>query len=254
MITSGEIRRRARDLDLQERHIERDYVLNHLLATISVDISEAIFRGGTALARVYWPDFRLSEDLDFIHPSGIKDLEPRLRDVIAKAAELTSRPLELDFGTPRDGWSRSLVSWDGNELLIDFNMSDSASMAVKERELHLPYSDLKEADRSVSVLDVREILGNKWWMLQDRKEPRDLYDLWAALCKFEVPFADIVAGYKEKYGRVPIKNFIDLSRRHEELWEERLAHQVPDLPSFKEAQGAVRKRAEEWFLKHEESK
>jgi predicted nucleotidyltransferase component of viral defense system len=66
MIDRNEIRRRARRLGVTVDHIERDYVLNHVLAAISADPAELIFRGGTALARVYWPDFRLSEDLDFI--------------------------------------------------------------------------------------------------------------------------------------------------------------------------------------------
>lgn len=78
MIDSRAFSRRARDLGIREGHVRSDYVLNHMLAGISETFNELHFRGGTALARVYWPDFRISEDLDFI----VEVLSPQMETLL----------------------------------------------------------------------------------------------------------------------------------------------------------------------------
>jgi uncharacterized protein len=78
LIRNDEIRRRALDLDLQPASIEKDYVLCHVLAAVADGSHIVDFRGGTALARVYWPDYRLSQDLDFLTTARHEDVEALL--------------------------------------------------------------------------------------------------------------------------------------------------------------------------------
>lgn len=78
MITRAELNRRARRLGVQVGHIANDYVLCQVLVSITVEVPELIFRGGTALARAYWPDYRLSEDLDFVCAQRIDAFVSRL--------------------------------------------------------------------------------------------------------------------------------------------------------------------------------
>jgi predicted nucleotidyltransferase component of viral defense system len=245
LIDDSEIRRRARDLDLQTSHIERDYVLCHLLVAITSCRPRLVFRGGTALARVYWPDYRLSEDLDFIDEEGSEGVEKDLREAVAQAGESCGRDLVLKPGRFRSGWSRSTVSWPGGTILVDVNLGAEVAMTPEERRLVLPYSDLADSHDAV-VSQLSEILGNKWFMLSDRKEPRDLFDLWAALYKFDVPFDAIARGHQARYGYVPVANFIDVAARLKGDWENRLAHQVADLPDFETTRRAVKERLQEW--------
>ena len=58
MIDSGEVFRRARQLGIDPGHIHKDYIVNCVLAAIADALPGLTFRGGTALARVYWPDFK----------------------------------------------------------------------------------------------------------------------------------------------------------------------------------------------------
>jgi len=122
LIDRAEIRARARHLGLDESHIENDYVLCHVLVAMSESFPELVFRGGTALARIYRPDYRLSEDLDFTSHDVVTGLEDRLRGAIEVARERMTLSLELEFGRPREGWSRSTVEWDDHGLLLDVNM------------------------------------------------------------------------------------------------------------------------------------
>ena len=68
MISHQELRKKAVDLKVGVDMVEKDYVLGWMLYGIaSSSISDKlVFKGGTALSKVYFPgQWRLSEDLDF---------------------------------------------------------------------------------------------------------------------------------------------------------------------------------------------
>ncbi|MBL7065777.1 MAG: nucleotidyl transferase AbiEii/AbiGii toxin family protein [Anaerolineae bacterium] len=67
MIPPGEIARLAHRLGLGDKTIEKDYVLTWvLLAIANSPLRDRLaFKGGTAIKKVYEPDYRFSEDLDF---------------------------------------------------------------------------------------------------------------------------------------------------------------------------------------------
>lgn len=238
MITDAELRHRADRLGIQQGHVERDYVLNHLLAQFSHDPGSFIFRGGTALARVYWPDFRLSEDLDFITSTNGTEIEVVVQKMADRARSSTGLELSVNVGVVRRGRSRSTVGWStpwdtAGELLIDVVAWEKPALPSEVRQMSLPYSDIDPAAR-LTVLQLADILGSKWGMLDDRDEPRDLFDLWFAVARARVPFSEVARGHEARYGYGPHPNFLAGARRLEPLWRDRLAHQMSDLPDFAE--------------------
>ncbi len=61
--------------------LEKDYVLTEVLKSLSqvASLSDLlVFKGGTALRKVYFADWRYSEDLDFTAKHDIKEDELRL--------------------------------------------------------------------------------------------------------------------------------------------------------------------------------
>lgn len=181
----------GRLLPLRALRVERDYVLNHILAHMSTRPGTRIFRGGTALARGDWPDFRLSEDLDFIKPVSGEDIEGIERSAVRRAQE-TGIELSLDFVARRSDRSRSIVDWttdwgSAGSLLIDVVRGEKPALPEEDRGLNLPYSDPAD-DRVLPVLPLADILGSKWDMLDERDEPRDLFDVRFALRNASVPF------------------------------------------------------------------
>ncbi|MGH2702589.1 MAG: nucleotidyl transferase AbiEii/AbiGii toxin family protein [Actinomycetota bacterium] len=251
MIDPAEIRARARRLGLDESHVENDYVLCHVLVAMSESFPELVFRGGTSLARVYWPDYRLSEDLDFISLEPVDQLEARLRDAIEVARERTTLDLVLDFGAPRESWSRSTVQWADHELLLDVNSEVEVALGSSREEIDLPYRDLQVREASVEVFSLPEIIGNKWYMLNDRREPRDLFDIWSGLVRFDVPFDDLDRGHRARYGYPPSSGSIHNAKSLERLWETRLAHQLADLPPFGTVYREVKREFETWRERQE---
>lgn len=68
MIKPGEIQKIAGKLGIRDTQIEKDYVIGWVLKGISNNSylkEKLIFKGGTALRKIYFEDYRLSEDLDF---------------------------------------------------------------------------------------------------------------------------------------------------------------------------------------------
>ena len=67
MIPPAEISKLAHRLGLGDKTIEKDYVLTWvLLAMAESSLREwLVFKGGTAIKRMFVPDYRFSEDLDF---------------------------------------------------------------------------------------------------------------------------------------------------------------------------------------------
>ena len=55
-------------MGLRDTQIEKDYVIGWVLKGISNNkflLESLVFKGGTALRKIYFTEYRLSEDLDF---------------------------------------------------------------------------------------------------------------------------------------------------------------------------------------------
>ena len=68
MIRPGEIQTKAREVGVRDQQIEKDYTISWILQGIAQheQLSNSIvFKGGTVLKKVYFEDYRFSEDLDF---------------------------------------------------------------------------------------------------------------------------------------------------------------------------------------------
>src|SRR4030042_3037683 len=89
MINYFQIQRIASQKRMPEDIIEKDYFIELLLFYLSSDYSfrkKFVFRGGTALKKIYFPDYRFSEDLDFIveEKENLTDLEEVLNEILIK--------------------------------------------------------------------------------------------------------------------------------------------------------------------------
>ncbi|PIQ41393.1 hypothetical protein COW06_03005, partial [Candidatus Gracilibacteria bacterium CG12_big_fil_rev_8_21_14_0_65_38_15] len=67
MIPRSEVQRLAHRLKMNELILEKDYVLTWILLGIADSVLYPLlaFKGGTALKKIYFHNYRFSEDLDF---------------------------------------------------------------------------------------------------------------------------------------------------------------------------------------------
>src|SRR4030043_1798527 len=92
MISYFQIQRLASRKEVPEGIIEKDYFIELLLYYLSNSeyfSEKAVFRGGTALKKIYFPDYRYSEDLDFIvtEKENLINLEKEIDEILLKISD-----------------------------------------------------------------------------------------------------------------------------------------------------------------------
>jgi predicted nucleotidyltransferase component of viral defense system len=260
MIPQAELFRLAHRAGVGERIIEKDYVLSWLLIAIAQSgLGESVaFKGGTALKKIYFPDYRFSEDLDFtlIGTLSHDDLVLSLEGLLPSLLDRVNLRVELDTAELTAFETTSVqVSYVGplqarmgsRSLKMDFTRGELLVNQPKMKELKAPYSDY--ASVAISAYTKREILAEKLCALMGRTEPRDLYDAWWLLEESTMDpvllshdFA-VKADHKGHSAARLDEALEAKSARFERQWRTRLSGQVTDLPYFDEVMRAVRRHA-----------
>jgi hypothetical protein len=166
---------------VDESQVLRDHLISHLLAAISVEVTnEIVFIGGTALARSFIPDGRLSEDIDLIASGSRRDIAVRLTTALPHA-------LRREF--PGLNWQPSLVearepapaiirSPEGLVVRIQLLSSTGyPQWPTQAVDLVQRYTDAPPA--RLTVPTAAGFAAAKAVAWHDRRTSRDLWDLWA---------------------------------------------------------------------------
>jgi hypothetical protein len=189
MISSSELRKIARERHLPLDLIEKDYTLGWILWGVarSSTASNLVFKGGTALSKIYFPlDWRISDDLDFTLigdlPLGTvsQELVEELPGIVADA----STGIQLIFKDKpfvNPGYSQTKVQFVGpiskNTVKIEVTkesyIGDSKSVKVPKKYDYVSFD--------VPTYTLNNILAEKLRTLIERKRIRDYYDSWKLL-------------------------------------------------------------------------
>lgn len=267
MIPPGEIARLAHQAKVGDKTIESDYVLTWtLLALANSPLRDRLaFKGGTALKKIYAPDYRFSEDLDFtvLTPIPNADLVAEFETLfiwLRREVNLTiavrrlevhstgNPALYLNYIGPLRGNLESLF------FKVDFTHDEHVVFPLAEAPVLSPYSDCRHRSETLRVYSPEEILAEKLCALLGRTEPRDLYDIHYI---FEEDLADVEAvsyrlGEKMAHKGLDQAEVPDVLARKrkalERLWEPRLRGQMPELPHLETVIRATERRLRQWRL------
>jgi predicted nucleotidyltransferase component of viral defense system len=120
MIKPVEIQKKAREAGVRDQQVEKDYILSWILRGIAQNehLSKLlIFKGGTVLNKVYFEDYRFSEDLDFtLLDDSItnKQIFEWLRQIFTFIKEEANIPLEIIVDNEHeDGGINFYISYVG---------------------------------------------------------------------------------------------------------------------------------------------
>jgi hypothetical protein len=247
---------------LREDVLERDYCLGWLLAGIAESEIRAVlgFKGGTALKRCYFSDYRFSEDLDFtlLEPMLSEELTNRLLPVYAAVREASAIAFTFDR-EDRQPHANSYTFYlhyvgplpAGNDVKVDVTRREHLVFPLEERAVlrgYEEFADLPE-NRLIQVYSLAEMATEKTIALADRarNEPRDLYDLWHLTSKEGVELATLLDAMRQKleFRGKPFRGITAAIRTKEArlraLWSRRLAYQMSVLPEFDEVFRAVQR-------------
>ncbi|MFW6047074.1 MAG: nucleotidyl transferase AbiEii/AbiGii toxin family protein [Candidatus Woesearchaeota archaeon] len=226
-------------------YVEKEYFQYIFLNAISRYSDRFVFKGGTCLRICYGLE-RASEDLDFsvsIPLNQTNKLREIFKDCLKDFDKLGisyQEPIEKEY----QGNIRFEVRFKGplyngnlnstNTLKVDFNKSRVYNK--KAKVIQKLFSDVPLF--TLNVLSEEEILSEKVRSLINRKQPRDLYDIWMLIQK-NVSVDKELLYKKLKQEKSKLKNIKFPSKNS---YEKDLKQLVSVLPDYEQ----VRKEVEDF--------
>lgn len=208
------IREAAASAGIGEQVVEKDYVLSYILAGIAAqpEMAESmVFKGGTALKKLFFGDYRFSEDLDFSTleaPQG-DDLDMAVWQAVAYSGSLLSEygafalePARYIERDPHPFGQEAFVirvrfPWHPSPLCrvkLEISRDEPVLLAPDLRPLIHDYEEslhvnlmcykIEEivAEKLRCLLQTQKKLLARGW---NRPRARDYYDLWRLLSTFD---------------------------------------------------------------------
>ncbi|MBK6544244.1 MAG: nucleotidyl transferase AbiEii/AbiGii toxin family protein [Saprospiraceae bacterium] len=260
MIKPGEIQQKARIAGVRDTQIEKDYMLSWILKGVAQHdhLSKAIvFKGGTVLKKIYFEDYRFSEDLDFtLLDSEItnEQIFNWFQETFEYVREEANIPFEIiDNNEHEDGGINFYISYVGplgglgsnKRVKVDISRSERLAFKPIVKDVIESYSDLEK--HSLLCYPLEEVLVEKMRSIMQRMEARDFYDIWYLLKhhRMEVEFH-----MNEFAMKCAIKNLnpADFSKKLKERlqqykgrWQSSMSEQIKDLPDFDQVEREVQR-------------
>lgn len=190
--------------------VEKDYALSYLLAGIAKQeqlTHSLVFKGGTALKKIFFGDYRFSVDLDFSTLNAPKNhaLEDALQSAITSSHELLSSygPFELQLKrfperephpTGQEAFNINVkFPWHRSALcIIKVEITHDEPVILSPEYKPILHGYDEELGCTVACYPIEEIIAEKLRALLqthkrlitrgwNRPRARDYYDLWSVL-------------------------------------------------------------------------
>jgi len=251
MIKPGEIQNIARKTKVRDQQIEKDYILSWILQGIAQNenlLKNIIFKGGTVLKKVYFKNYRFSEDLDFTlldESVSNEQIFIWFREIFEFILEEANIPLEIvENNEHRDGGINFYVSYIGplggqgnnKKVKVDISRSEKLVFEVVKKDVILTYSD--QQPHQILCYPLEEVLIEKLRSIMQRMQPRDFYDIWYLLEFKEMDIEFYINEFKEKCNNKKINPNEFHAKLEERLsqykarWQKSMADQIHNLPNF----------------------
>ncbi|MDH7463532.1 nucleotidyl transferase AbiEii/AbiGii toxin family protein [Chitinophagaceae bacterium 26-R-25] len=260
MIKPGEIQQKARDVGVRDQQIEKDYVLSWILKGISQHeqlSKEIVFKGGTVLKKIYFEDYRFSEDLDFTllnNEISNEHIFEWFKEVFEYVKENANIPLTIiDNNEHEDGGINFYISYTGplggqgnnKRVKVDISRSEQLEYEAVMKPAIIGYSDLEE--HQILCYPLEEVLVEKMRTVMQRMQARDFYDIWFLLEQHNMDasfhmneFAKKCASKNLNHTDFP-KKLAERLPQYKGRWKNSMGEQIKDLPDFEQVEREVQR-------------
>ena len=258
MIKPGEIQQKARAAGVRDQQIEKDYILSWILIGIAQheQLSKVIvFKGGTVLKKIYFEDYRFSEDLDFtlindqISNEQIFEWFKETFEYIKVEANISLKI--TDKNEHEDGGINFYISYGGplggqgnnKRVKIDISRNEKLVFVPMMKNVFIGYSDMVEHQLLCYTLE--EVLVEKLRSVMQRMEARDFYDIWYLFEHHKMDIGFYLNEFETKCKNKGL-NYKDFPKKlaerlphYKARWQSSLKEQIKDLPSFDQVEREV---------------
>lgn len=268
MIKPGEIQQKARTVGVRDQQIEKDYILSWILKGIAQhkQLSKVIvFKGGTVLKKIYFEDYRFSEDLDFTlinNEISNEQIFEWFRETFDYIKEEANIPLEIiDENEHEDGGIYFYISYIGplggqginKRVKIDISRSEQLVFEPAMKDVFIGYSDVEE--HQLLCYPLEEVLVEKMRSVMQRMQARDFYDIWYLLEQHGIEVDFFMNKFETKCKSKELNHTDFLKKLDERLpqykgrWQYSMNEQIKDLPDFEKVEREVQRHLKKMNLK-----
>jgi len=257
LISIDEVRRIAGALELEPRVIDHDYVLGCylcFLGTHPLVQKKWLFKGGTALRKCYFEEYRFSEDLDFtvLDIISVKSLHDFLRSVNAAmqdAIGVRTDEREMLIDVIEDEYGKESFEariyyygpWNyggsPRSVRIHINRDEILVFPTNVLPVFHQFSDRGELPAvEIQVYSLEEMMAEKLRAFSGQRKhaiPHDIFDLYH-LSKNVTSIENVLEGFPLKCKAKGISlDAIDLGKivgrrsEYENNWKQNLEYLVP---------------------------
>ncbi len=267
MIKPGEIQIRAREVGVRDQQIEKDYILSWILQGIAQhkDLStKLVFKGGTVLKKVYFGDYRFSEDLDFtLLDDAItnEQIFEWFKAIFNYTSEEANIPLNIiDNNEHEDGGINFYISYTGplggqgnhKKVKVDVSRSEIIVFDVVKQDAIISYSD--QQPHQLLCYSLEEVLVEKLRSIMQRMQARDFYDIWYLLhihgmsIDFYIHEFGLKCAHKA-FNPADLKSKLDQRLpQYKGRWQKSMADQIHNLPDFEQVEREVMRNLKKLVL------
>jgi predicted nucleotidyltransferase component of viral defense system len=202
MISKNEIETKAKEFEIHEANVERDYVFGWLIFGIftTSNFKDSIFlKGGNALRKGYFKNTRFSSDLDFGIPGDIA--QDVLLGELNKVCDFIQEKAGVSFVKDDNKIEEKFTATEapipglrvyevriyfkdfyGNSehikirISMDITRFDKVLLPIQSVDLIHPYSDADEVECKIRCMKLEEIIATKLKCLLQRQHAPDLFD------------------------------------------------------------------------------
>lgn len=266
MIKPREIQQKAREMGVRDQQVEKDYVLSWILKGIAQHekLSKIIvFKGGTVLKKIYFENYRFSEDLDFtLLNSEItnEQIFAWFDEVFEYVQEEANIPLSIidpdgnrGMHEHEDGGINFYITYTGplggqgnnKRVKVDISRNETLEFEPVMKTVIISYSDLEEHQLLCYLLE--EVLVEKMRTVMQRMQARDFYDIWFLLERHGMDATFHINEFARKCASKNL-NHLDFPKKLAERlpqykgrWKSSMGEQIKDLPSFEQVERQVQR-------------
>ncbi len=266
MIKPGEIQKKSSAVKVRDQQIEKDYILSWILKGVSQHeqlSKNIVFKGGTVLKKVYFADYRFSEDLDFTlldNDVSNEQIFEWFNETFEYVKEEANIHLAIiDDNEHEDGGINFYISYVGplggfgnnKKVKVDISRSEKLEFESVIKSAIIEYSD--EDEYNLLCYSLEELLIEKLRCVMQRMQPRDYYDIWYLL---EVHGMDIDF-YTTEFRNKCVSKSLEPNDFHKKLeqklpqykarWQKSMNDQIKQLPDFDQVQREVQRHLKKWM-------
>lgn len=267
MIKPGEIQKKANQVGVRDQQIEKDYILSWILWGVATheQLSKIlVFKGGTVLKKVYFEDYRFSEDLDFTlldNEISNEQIFEWFKESFEEIKDEANIPLEIiDNNEHEDGGINFYISYVGplggfgnnKSVKVDISKSETLEFEPVQKKVIIDYTDLEE--HSLLCYPLEELLVEKLRCTMQRMQPRDYYDIWYLV---EVEGMDVeyyTNEFRNKCTSKELKPEDFHAKLNQKLpqykarWKNSMSDQIKDLPDFEQVEREVNRKIKNFMV------